>query len=150
MSSAQEYWDACMIRSWRNFQTIGETTYMFNSICNKWPEEIQPRLLRLPADGTPRNITIRYFVAHFLPKINDFLCDQLPEKDVDLLRALKKSKMDTFDRAYKTNADKEKDNTISKVKRDRVKMAGNTISYNIRNHDTNWNVTKGSFRRGRA
>ena len=150
MSTNQEYWDACLIRCWRNFQTVQDAASMFKSICGEWPEKIEPKLLRTPAPHTPRGVSIRYFSAHFLPKINDFLCDKPPEKDVDLLRALKSSKMDTLDKAYKTNADTEKANTIAKMKRDRVKMAGNTISRSIRNHDTDWNVTKGSSQRGRA
>jgi len=150
MSTNQEYWDVCLIRCWRNFKNIGEASYMFKSICGEWPNKIEPRLLRLPNDNMPKIINIRYFAAHFLPKINDFLCDKPPEKDIELLRALKKSKMDTFDKMYKTNADRDKDNTISKIRRDRVKMAGNTISRSIRNHDTDWNVNKGSIKRRRA
>lgn len=150
MSTNQEYWDACLIRCWRNFQNIQDANSMFKSICGEWPDKVEPKLLRLPKPNTPITVNIRYFAAHFLPKINDFLCDKPPEKDVELLRALKTSKMDTLDRMYRTNADKEKDNTIRKTKRDRVKMAGNTISYSIRNRDTDWNVTKGNSQRGRA
>ena len=150
MSTPQEYWDACLIRCWRNFKTIQDATNMFKSICGEWPEKMEPKLLRMPPPRTPKNISIKYFTAHFLPKINDFLWDKPPEKDVDLLQALKTSKMDTLDKAYKTNADTEKQNAAAKIKRDRVKMAGNTISRSIRNHDTDWNVTKGSSQRGRA
>lgn len=150
MSTNQEYWDACLIRCWRNFQNIGDASYMFKSICGEWPNKIEPRLLRLPKDSMPRGVNIRYFAAHFLPKINEFLWDKPPEKDIELLRILKTSKMDTLDKMYKTGADREKDSTINKTKRDRVKMAGNTISYSIRNHDTDWNVTKGSTKRHRA
>jgi len=150
MSTNQEYWDACLIRCWRNFQTVQDAASMFKSICGEWPEKIEPRLLRMPAQHTPRGVGIRYFVAHFLPKINDFLWDKPPEKDVDLLRALKTSQLDTRATSYSTNADREKTNAIAQIKRSRVRMAGNTISRSIRNHDTDWHVTKGPSKRGRA
>ena len=139
-----------MIRCWRNFQTIQDAARMFKSICGEWPEQVEPKLLRVPAQHTPKGVGIRYFVAHFLPKINDFLWDKPPDKDVELLRALKTSKLDTLDRSYSTNADREKTNAVSQMKRSRVRMAGNTISRSIRNHDTDWNVTKGPSKRGRA
>lgn len=149
MSTDQEYWDACLIRTWRNFGSMGQAYAMFHSITNEWPEKVQPRLLRIPKEFLPNKVGVRFFCASYLPKINDFLCDKPKEKDVELLRALKNSNMDTLDKRLKSNSDKELDNLRAKISYSRTKMAGNTISYSIRNHDTDWNVTKGG-KRGRA
>lgn len=150
MSTPQEYWDACLIRSWRNFKSLGEASHMFKSIHGTWPNEVEPKLLRIPNAGLPFTIGVRYFAASFLPKINDFLCDKPIERDVELLRALQKSKLDTLDKAIRTQSDRDITNTRNKMSRDRVRMSGNTISWSIRNHDTDWNVNKGSVKRSRA
>ena len=70
MSTPQEYWDACLIRAWRNFYSLKELNKMFHSITGKWPSEMEPRLLRTSTRWLPLHMGVRYYTAQFLPKIN--------------------------------------------------------------------------------
>lgn len=83
------------------------------------------------------------FTAYHLPKINDRLWDQEPEKDLALLRKLQKSKYNTEKTPYRTNADRELSNAKHKLRKDRAKKAYTTLAISERNSATDWNVVKG-------
>lgn len=141
MSTPQEYWDACMIRTWRNMGTIHDVFSMFYSVTGKKTEEFE--LKRKPPKGLPSGMQIRIFTARFLPKINDWLWDKTPEKDVLLLKKLSVSKYDTLETAFRSNADKEMSKEIQRINTNRKRMGMRTLDYNNRNQATDWGVTKG-------
>jgi hypothetical protein len=142
MNTLQEYWDACLIRSWRRQLNLIDAMSMFLSLTGKRIDECE--LLRVPLDNIPWRVGVRVFTAYHLPKINDRLWDQDPEKDLALLRKLQKSKYNTEKTEYRTNADRDLANERVKNRRNRMK---NTYSLNEainRNSATDWNVTKGA------
>jgi hypothetical protein len=141
MSTPQEYWDACLIRTWRNIGTIHDVFSMFYSVTGKKASELELR--RLPKKGLPTGMQIRIFTARCLPKINDWLWDKPPEKDVELLKKLSASKYDTLDKEFKTNADKELETEIGSIHTNRKRIGMNTLSTSNRNQATDWGVTKG-------
>jgi hypothetical protein len=141
MNTPQEYWDACLIRAWRQQMNLMGAMRMFLSITGKRIDECE--LLRVPADNIPWNVGVRVFTASYLPKISDRLWDQEPEKDVALLRKLQKSKYNTEKTQYRTNADRDLANEQAKNKRNREKNAYTTHEISESNSATDWNVTKG-------
>ena len=86
MSTPQEYWDACLIRTWRQSGSVLDAMIMFKSITKVNLEDVEPKLLRIPRVGFPWKIGIRIFMASHLSKISNRLWDQSPEKDVALLQ----------------------------------------------------------------
>lgn len=147
MSSPQEYWDACLIRTWRNLGTIRDANSMFRSITGEWPDKIEPPLLRLPKRALPITVQARYFVAHFMPKLNDMLLNSDRDKDVLILRKLKDSKYNTAKKQDVSIADRER---FAKEGRqmyvDKKAISVGIKMYSERNDGTNWNVNKGPVR----
>jgi hypothetical protein len=145
MSTSQEYWDACLIRAWRNHGTYLDAVVMFKSITgiDLMTEGGHRAVLRTPRRFFPAKTSMRIFVAQFLPKISDRLFDQLPEKDVLLLRKLATSTYDSEDRAYTTAADHEHTTEQGRVRKNRLRMGRGTQLVTSRNSATDWNVTKG-------
>ena len=140
MSTQQEYWDACLIRTWRKAGTVADAVRMFFSITNKKLHECDPALLRIPKEGFPWKIGIRVFVSNHLSKISKRLWDQPPERDIALLQKLKSSRYDTeenniVDSAHRTE--------IRKLHRNQASQSLTTHLISERNHGTNWNVVKG-------
>lgn len=144
MSTLQEYWDACLIRAWRNHLQLMDAMSMFYSITGKRVDECE--LLRLPKEGLPWKTSARVFAAYYLPKINDRLWDQEPEKDVALLRKLSKSKYNTEEKPYRTSADRELSNAKRKHRVDQQKKEFTTRVVANRNSATDWGITKGKAR----
>jgi hypothetical protein len=146
MSTPQEYWDACLIRTWRNFGLMFDAVQMFKSITGKDYYEYDPPLLRVPVIGYPFRTGIRIFIANHLSKISKRLLEQPPEKDVLLLKKLKDSKYDTEKDVIN---DSEFNAQKNRYYRNRLRVGMDTQLYAKRNRDTDWNVIKGT-RRGRA
>ena len=148
MSTSQEYWDACVIKTWRQHGSFLDAVNMFKSITgiDLITEEGRRSVLRTPIKYFPIHTGIRIFVAQYLPKISERLFDQPPEKDVLLLRKLATSKYDVEDKAYLTASDTEHKNINNQLKRNRLKIGMSTQSVTNRNHNTDWNVVKGSAR----
>lgn len=142
MSTPQEYWDACLIKTWRNIGTLQDACSMFKDIVGKWPDECDPPLLRYPVNYLPYGVQMQYFVASFLPKISDWLWSHPPDKDVELLRKVTKSKYTTAKKYVRTQDDKERANITNKQRKDRELRTLRTEKYSTRNHDTDWNVIK--------
>ena len=141
MSTLQEYWDACLIRAWRNHLQLMDAMSMFYSITGKRVDECE--LLRIPKEGLPWRTSARIFAACYLPKINDRLWDQEPEKDVALLRKLSKSKYNTEETPHRTNADRELSNAKRRHRVDQQKKEYTTRAIADRNSATDWGVVKG-------
>ena len=144
MSTLQEYWDACLIRAWRNHMKVVDAMSMFYSITGKRATECD--LLRLPKYGLPWGTGMRVFTAYYLPKINDRLWDQEPEKDVALLHKLAKSKYNTEEKPHRTNADREVQNAKQRLRRDRLRNGFATMKVTTRNSSTDWGVTKANVK----
>jgi len=142
MNTLQEYWDACLIRAWRRQLCLLDAMSMFLSITGKRTDECE--LLRVPLDNIPWKTGVRVFTAYYLPKINDRLWDQEPEKDILLLRKLQKSKYNTEKTPYRTNADRDLSNAKAKTRKDREKNAYVTHEISESNSATDWGVTKGA------
>ena len=150
MSTPQEYWDACLIKTWRNMGTFKDAQHMFFSITQQWPDKIEPPLLRYPITFVPNGMQIRYFMATWLPKINTWLWDHTPDKDTDLFKKVTKSKYTVSKKPHKTEEDKERGRLSQKQHRDRLVTGFNLQKANGRNHNTDWNVVKASGKKGRA
>ena len=144
MSTPQEYWDACLIKTWRNDGQLWDAMQMFTSITGKKTEEIDPPLLRLPRKGAPWRLYVRAYMAAYLEKISLRLWDQPPEKDVLLLKKLQTSKYDTTEQ--NTNMDKELETEKRKLKTNQKRKGMDTLNWSNRNQATDWGVTKGSAR----
>ena len=139
MSTPQEYWDASLIRTWRQNGNVWDALSMFTSITNTKLEEYDPPLLRIPPSGFPWKVGVKVFVADRLSKISKRLWDQPPEKDVALLRKLKESKYDTEKDVIRDN---ETENNQRKTRVQREKQEFTTRAISDRNNATNWNVVK--------
>lgn len=143
-STNQEYWDACLIRCWRQSAKIADAINMWESITKISfnDENIKASLLRTPRPGFPWLVSVRVFVAEHLPKINDRLWDQPQEKDVMLLKALKNSQ-------YTTQKDssafiKEMRSEQKRTKKNHAAITFENNNYKKRNRSTDWNVVKAS------
>ena len=138
ISTDQEYWDACVIKTWRNFGSTLDAMNMFHTITGKKINEIDPPLLRSPMN-TWWKMGIRIFVNQRLSKIHNWLINKPPEKDVLLLKKLKNSK-------YDTEHDVIRDNNLStemaRVYTNRKRVGMSTLNYSNRNQKTDWRVTK--------
>jgi hypothetical protein len=144
MNTLQEYWDACLIRSWRRQLCLLDAMSMFLSLTGKRTDECE--LLRVPAKNIPWNVGARVFTAYYLPKINDKLWDQAPEKDIDLLRKLQKSKYNTAKTQYRTNADRDLASEQARNRRNKQVVELSLTKALNKNSATDWNVTKGKAR----
>ena len=142
MSTPQEYWDACLIKTWRNNGQLLDAMQMFTSMTGKKTDEIDPPLLRLPRAGVPWKLYARAYMASHLEKISARLWEQPPEKDVLLLRKLQTSKYTTS--TQDTNRDKEMTNERQRYRTNRLRVGMSTLANNIRNSATDWNTVKGS------
>jgi hypothetical protein len=140
MSTPQEYWDACLIKTWRNDGKIVDAYAMFKSITGETVFNREPPLLRTPKENVPTKIRVRVYVAQHLEKISKRLWEQKPDKDVLLLKKLQTSKYDTTEQ--KTQLDRELTNTQNQHKADKKRVAMNVLQYSVRNQKTDWRVTK--------
>lgn len=145
MSTPQEYWDACLIRTWRQSGSLLDAIMMFYSITKLRATDIEPKLLRFPSEGFPWKTGIRVFIASHLSKISNRLWNQPPERDVALLQKLKDSKYDT---EKDTIVDKElqEERRITSLHRKKLELTSTNISE--RNKSTDWGTMK-TPRRGR-
>lgn len=148
MSTDQEYWDACLIKTWRNDGKLIDAFTMFNSMTNRTVFDRDERLLRTPPLATPLKLRIRPYVAQHLEKISRRLWDYAPEHDVALLKKLQESKYDTTKQA--TNPDRELTNEQKRTSTNRKRMAMKSLQYSVRNQATDWGVTKPTGRGSRV
>jgi hypothetical protein len=141
-STPQEYWDACLIKTWREYKQLFDTVTMFKSITGKEFSEYDPPLNRVPHLGMPWKMTVRHFVAQHLPKISERLWEQPPEQDVALLRKLSASNYTTIRNSMPDNSE------ILAVrhayKQDVKKLVLDSYMRSERNSATNGNVVKGA------
>ena len=144
MSTPQEYWDACLIKTWRTHGRLLDAMKMFTSMTGKKKDEIGPPLLRLPRVGVPWRLYVRAYMAAYLEKMSKRLWEQPPEKDVLLLKKLQTSKYDTS--TQNTDRDNEMEIEIRKLRTNQKRNGMNTLSMSNRNQATDWGVTKGSVR----
>jgi Fe-S oxidoreductase len=138
MSTPQEYWDACLIIAWRNFETYRKAMNRFHSIVGKYPDQMDPPLLRLPK-FFPSSSGVRLMTYTYMYKINDWLLKHERDRDVDLLKKLKTSKYTVHDpmpenREFVTEKTRFRTKQV-RIDFERMKLRG-------RNRDTDWNVTK--------
>ena len=139
MSTPQEYWDACLIRTWRQSGSVLDAMMMFKSITKIQMEDVEPKLLRIPKDGFPWKTGVKVFIASHLSKISNRLWDQPPEKDVALLKKLKDSKYDTEkDTIHDTALITER----SKTYKNKTKMELLSKKISERNSPTDWSTIK--------
>lgn len=140
MSTPQEYWDACLIKTWRNDGKLIDAYVMFNSITGETVFNREIPLLRTPKENVPKKIRVRAYVAQYLEKISKRLWEQTVDKDVLLLRKLRTSKYDTTQQ--NTQPDNEYTNARYHVKTNHKRIAMNHLQYQVRNQKTDWRVTK--------
>lgn len=137
----QKYWDACLIRGWREFQQISDVVFAYQSIAIGW-DVPTAGIRRMPQYGMPWSTSSRAFVASYLPKISDRLWNQTRDRDVYLLKALQKS---TYDIQKQV-----RDVTLAEVMRDvrtvKAKNEFTTRLVSTRNASTDWGVCKATRR----
>ena len=148
MSTDQEYWDACLIKTWRNDGKLEDAYKMFTSITGRFVFDREEPLLRTPRLNVPWKLSIRPYVAQHLEKISRRLWDYAPEHDVALLKKLQTSKYTTTEQA--TDPDKEMNNERHRTSTNRKRMAMNALQRSVRNQATDWGVTKGTGRGSRV
>ena len=139
MSTPQEYWDACLIRTWRQSGSVLDAMKMFESITKIRMEDVEPKLLRIPRVGFPWKLGVKVFVAEHLSKISARLWDQPPEKDVALLKKLQDSKYDTEKDAINNN---DLRNEMNKTYKNKKKMELLSKNISERNSATDWGTMK--------
>ena len=144
MSTPQEYWDACLIKTWRNDGRLLDAMQMFTSMTGKRTDEIDPPLLRLPNGSVPWKLYVRAYMAAHLEKISKRLWDQPPEKDVLLLKKLQTSKYTTT--TQNTDRDNEMEAEIRRLRTNQKRNGMSTLANSNSNQATDWGVTKGSAR----
>ena len=142
MSTPQEYWDACLIKTWRNDGQLIDAMQMFTSMTGKKTNEIDPPLLRLPNEGAPWKLPARAYMAAHLEKISKRLWEQPPEKDVLLLKKLQTSKYTTS--KQNTDRDTEMEAEIRRLRTNQKRNGMSTLANSNSNQATDWGVTKGS------
>lgn len=142
----QKYWDACLIRQWRQFGKIYDLFSMYKSIVGSYPQT--GSLLRMPPEGLPHRIGVRVYVDNFLSKLNEKLWATSPEKDVDTLRALTKSKYNNKQRKA-TDGERARNAERKRSKRADLRVEFNYKSFEKRNQATDWGVVKSSKARVR-
>ena len=140
MSTDQEYWDACLIRTWRQAGTVMDAIRMFQGITKKDFIEEVPHLKRVPKLGYPWKTGIRIFVSKHLSKINKRLWDQPPEKDLPLLQKLKTSDYDT---EVDTLQDSDLKKEFNALQVNKKINEFQITKYSKRNRKTDWNVHQG-------
>jgi hypothetical protein len=136
-STHQKTWDACLIKSWREFKTMGQAAFLFHSITGIWPN--QTTLLRY-SSGMPHQAGVRMFVGEHLVKLNEILHKYDRSKDVEILRKLQASKMDCVYQRSQMSLE------LRRVQKSvRSNSAINKLehtNYMNRNQNTDWGVTK--------
>ena len=137
----QKYWDACLIKQWRQFGRINDLFAMYKSIVGVYPEA--DSLLRMPPQGMSHLIGVRVYVDNFLSKLNEKLWATPPEKDVDTLRALTKSKYNNKQRGA-TDGERARNAERKRSKRASVRLAFESKARSERNQATDWGVVKSS------
>lgn len=150
MSTDQEYWDACLIKTWRNDGCFLDAMQMFKSITGRlvFDTAREEPLLRIPHKGAPLNLRVRPYMAQYLEKISKRLWEQTPDKDVALLKKLQTSKYTTTKQA--TNPDREMGNAKNQHSRDKKRLAMLSLQHSVRNQATDWGVTKATGRGSRV
>lgn len=144
-NSDQKCWDAALIKTWRTSGTLWDAMSLFTTLTGgKHTDECDPPLKRLPRPGMPFRISARVFVASYLPKINDRLWAQDPDKDVLLLRKLETSPYDTA--TVNLKVDHELINTQRKLKENHARVTLKNDRFLDRNSATDWGVVKGPAR----
>ena len=138
MSTLQEYWDACLIMAWRNFETYGSAQRRFHSIVGIYPDKVDPPLLRMPK-FFPNGSGVRVMTSSYLEKINNWLLNHDKAEDTKLLKNLKESKYTVHAQIRESN---EMTTERARVKRNRMRSNFESMKYRQRNRDTNWGVTK--------
>lgn len=148
MSTDQEYWDACLIKTWRNNGKLIDAYSMFKSITGRTVFGREEPLLRTPKENVPFKLSIRPYVAQHLEKISRRLWDYSPEHDIALLKKLQTSKYTTTN--TQTNPDREMTNARNQHKDDKKRLAIFSIQKSVRNQATDWGVTKATGRGARV
>ena len=134
---AQKFWDACLIRCWRDCKTIRSCYLMFHHATGFKTEDFD--LLRTTLT-MPWDVPVRVFMAQRLPKIGDRLFARGKEHDLALLRSLQGSKYTTS--TNNLRPDSERDAARRATRKDQAFLRLNTHKYGNRNHDTDWSVVK--------
>lgn len=138
--SDQKNWDAALIKTWRLSGIIKNTFQLFYALGGKLISDCDPPLKRVPPIGMPGHVGVRVFVAELLPKISDRLWNQTPDKDILLLRKLETSSYDV-QKSRLVDPSMTEVRSSLKANKQRNELIRNVIG--VRNHDTDWNVTKG-------
>lgn len=142
-SKNQEYWDACLIRTWRNFGTTIDAFVMYHSITGL--RVMESNLLRCPPVNTYYPKSMRAYVASYLPKISEWLNKCGPEHDKKLLDKLSKSTYTVLSSSC-ILPDPEKKQAYKEHAKAKAINELNLNSIVTRNKDTDWNTVGGSIR----
>lgn len=117
---SQDYWDACLIRSWHNDSRILDAINAWESLTKE--NFTQTELKRKP-NGFPYARRTRVFIGQFFPKISDMLWDG--KKNLEVFQQLKKYEKES---RKGNDIDKERINTYRN--RSKMQAIGITMAFN--------------------
>ena len=145
-SELQKYWDACLIRVWRNAGTTCDALIMFRSITGV--EATECEILRTPKSGVYFAKQMRVFVANQLPRIGAWLFKVGTESDALLLKKLSVSNYTTSGIASGL-PDEEKKALYRENSKNRAAREYTTREISGRNSSTDWGTVKTPHARAR-
>lgn len=82
---SQDYWDACLIRSWHNDSRILDAINAWESITK---QNFTEAILKRKPNGFPYVKRTRVFIGEFFPKISNMLWDG--KKNLEVFQQIKK------------------------------------------------------------
>lgn len=141
MDTLQTKWDAALIKTWRLDGRLYDAINLFNSLAGNSEFSFDLNLKRIPAGGFPWTVSVKVFVDQYLPKINERLWNQSPEKDVLLLRKLATSNYDSSDRPMRKSS-LGSAQVGSQIQKNNEVIQLNKTNYLNRNNKTDWNKVK--------
>lgn len=141
MDTLQTKWDAALIKTWRLDGRLQDTINLFNFLNGNITFSFDLNLKRIPAGGFPWTVHVRVFMDQFLPKINERLWSQSPEKDVLLLRKLATSNYDTYNKPIR-NSLLASTQVGHKIRKSKSIMEYEFRNWANRNNKTDWNKVK--------
>ena len=141
---SQRFWDAMIIKAWRDFKTTQDLYKQSIAEFGKAPWNL-PFVRNKEMYGG-----VRAWVASKLPLLSDKLWVLPKERHIELLDWLDKSKMDCETSMAKNKTMKYVNEARTAFKKDEKKADQATWSYNLEktiNRNNQWTVTKGKIRR---
>ena len=146
IAEIQLAWDRALIETWRKAGSLLNAVWRWEEKTGLRFSDHIDQIKRTPTKIMPWKIGVRVFVAGYLPKINDRMWDQKPERDEALIQKLQTTNYDTQKRQTRTEQDRAIQREAYATKKSTEITKLDITKYMQRNDDTNWKVVKASRR----